>query len=56
MAYSVCHAPQIISETLPEKNAMEKYDFLKLKIHSLIIKFHVFHIYSVLRQGFSALE
>ena len=29
MAYSVCHAPRIISEMLPEIHTMQKFDSLK---------------------------
>ena len=37
MAYSVCHAPQIVSEMLPEIHTVEKFDFLKPIIHSQIM-------------------
>ena len=39
MAYSVCHAPLklLVRKMLPEIHTVEKFDFLKPVIHSLII-------------------
>ena len=34
MAYTVCHAPRIISETLPEIHIMKTCDFLNSISHS----------------------
>ena len=40
-AYSVCHAPQIVSEMLPEVHIMEKCYFLNPRIHPQIMEFSV---------------